>query len=173
MFILNKKQHFSKVIIHAYNTSMTSVDKLCKTLSDYGAKPYIENNVDKFVITMHLFNTNLVARALLQKYSSKYADEISSVIASMIYEICNRLDFDFEPISGAYLEIGDILEDIVRNMGISSNTMLCRAVAIGSLHFAFNGEYNPEEQGYSHITVEDALSHIFQSFFAEIQNFQP
>lgn len=173
MFILNKKQHFSKVIIHAYNTSMTSVDKLCKTLSDYGAKPYIENNVDKFVITMHLFNTNLVARALLQKYSSKYADEISSVIASMIYEICNRLDFDFEPISGAYLEIGDTLEDIVRNMGISSNTMLCRAVAIGSLRFAFNGEYNPEEQGYNRITVEDALSRIFQGFFAEIQNYQP
>ena len=169
MFIFNKKQHFEKVLTQSFNSSMTSVNELCELLMRYGAKIYIDADVDQFVVTTHLFNTYFVSRALRSKYFPKYTDDCSWVISLMTVEICNRLEMDFESISKAYLKISNVLTDISRDKNIN----LFYASAISYLQLVFNGKYVPDELGYEIGTVEDEIAKVFQKHYARVQYFQP
>jgi len=148
---------------------MTSVNELSELLTRYGAKNYIETDVDKFVVGTHLFNTYFVSRALRFKYFPKYTDNCSWVITYMTVELCNRLNMDFETISKAYLGISDILTDFFLNK--STNPFY--ASAIGYLQFIFDGKYIPDELGYDIGVVEDKIAKIFQKHYASVQYYQP
>lgn len=169
MFILNKKQHFEKVLAQAFNSSMTCVNELCELLMKHSAKDYIEADVDQFVVTTHLFNTYFVSRALRFKYFPEYIDDCSWVISLMTVEICNRLEMNFESISKVYLKISNALTDLSRDKNIN----LFYASAISYLLLVFNGKYVPDECGYEIGAVEDEVAKVFQKHYARVQYYQP
>lgn len=161
MFILNKNKHFDKIIVDFFNRSMADVRELNLILTPFGAKPFIERDKGMFVLNTFLYLLFFQEIALRQKYSPKYQKAVSVVLDALMYQIAERLNYNYHKVQEAYVRLRKILANLTEDEEVAK-VGLYYGPAFSYLHTTFTGEYNPENVGIHDGRVEFALANFFQ-----------
>ena len=168
MFIYNKKKFFNKIYFEVFKKSMLSLNDMNVTLTHYGAKPYIENNKERFVLSTYLFNLFFIEGALQSKYYPEYKTEISMIIDSMLSEISNRLSIDGGQALNAYMTVRNALSNESLDSDAARKIHPFYTSAVMYLFFTFKEEYKPEDLGYDIGAAEESVAKIFQSLINSV-----
>lgn len=170
MLILNKKKYFNNIYFEIFKKSMLSIDDTNNLLTYYGAKPYIEEDKMKFVLSTFLFNLFFLEGVLQQKYWTKYKEEIIQIIEAMIDEISKRTSYENGKIYDVYDTIRKNLSDAALNNDRYKDINPLYIAAIYYLQFTFHDDYT-EKIGYDDGEVETAISKLFQTLINNTQTY--
>ncbi|MBQ9929602.1 MAG: hypothetical protein IJO72_02345 [Oscillospiraceae bacterium] len=171
MFILGKKKYFNEIYFEVFKKVMLAVDDTNNILTYYGAKPNIEENKVKFVLSTYLYNLYFVEASLQSKYWSNYKKEINQIIEAMIVEIANRTGYNAEQVFNLYTTIRTNLGDAALNDEKLKDVNPLYIAAIYYLQFTFKDTYDSEKLGYHSGEVETAIAKVFENTIKETIHF--
>ena len=167
MFILNKRKYFNDIYVEIFKNTMISIDDMNNVLTYYSAKPYIEQNKMKFVLSTFLFDLFFVEGALQQKYYPKYKEEIRLIVEAMLDEISNRTSFEKGKVYDVYGTVRKTLGDMALNDSHLKDVNPTFLAAVWYIQFTFKNEYKPDELGYREFEAETAIAKVFEHIMRE------
>ena len=167
MFVFGKKKFFNEIYCEIFKKVLLAVDDTNNILTYYGAKPSIEENKMKFVLSTYLFNLYFVEGPLQSKYWSKYKKEVNQIIEAMIVEISNRTGYNAEQVFKVYTTVRTNLGDAALNNEKFKDVNPLYIAAIYYLQFTFKDKYDPENFGYYLGEVETAIAKVFENTMKE------
>lgn len=130
------------VCCFVFNNSMNTINNINQIMANYGAKLLIEKNKETFVMNTYLvclyfYNINL------QKNNIFNNNIRNKMYETLINEMSQRTNIDFEIAQKDYLAIRDLLDKISSNEFGDTNPLMKASVAY--LEIAFAGKYDSKK----------------------------